>query len=592
MLTPNKSLILENISKLDDDMLTVTDFDDILFIGDLYREAFKDKIYSGSYGSIFSYDSHSIIKLNNRIQDYIIIGINNDNTYIMNHHILDGVGSIYFNHILKDITPCTMDTYGVFIVPYEERFNVAILMEKLDTLNTDDINNNLWYILFLVLYNIYIGQCLIRFNHNDLHLNNIVKKKYNEKTIKIRFNEEIIEINSIGWIPIIIDYGFCSFDLDQLRVCSHEMINYSGRAFDSYYDSFKIFESLMIYYGSNNLDPEELITTFLDVTYVNQELIDTIMIQSNLYHTININFLYVYNNDNSNNLRPIGPLNDILVKSVLEILMEKMYIKSPFRNIEIQKPIDNISKIIYVNDPYIEINNFITYHNIIYEPKVIPFHDTQPISSTLNIHMIEINNTIAQSFPMKYVAQCCKQNVFDFISGKIGVVINGTYFTPEGQPIGSSYYYPRSNNPIKDYISDYAYIIINNNNNIEIKTSLTNDEKIRLKLSDNIYMTAPLLVLNGINKFTNDKVKEKHHDIYKYGCYDNPELPPDSSRSYHNCNFIYPGQLYHLGNANPRTIMAFKDNITYFIVIEGRTQKYKGATIEQMQDFLINYLIL
>lgn len=44
-----------------------------------------------------------------------------------------------------------------------------------------------------------------------------------------------------------------------------------------------------------------------------------------------------------------------------------------------------------------------------------------------------------------------------------------------------------------------------------------------------------------------------------------------------------------MGNPNPRTILATSGNLTYFIVIEGRTEQYEGATIEQMYD-LLSYL--
>ena len=77
---------------------------------------------------------------------------------------------------------------------------------------------------------------------------------------------------------------------------------------------------------------------------------------------------------------------------------------------------------------------------------------------------------------------------------------------------------------------------------------------------------------------------KKENNVYSYSCSE------DINEDYVNCDEITPGHLNHLANPNPRSIIATKGNKTYFICIEGRTKKYKGATFEQMVDFLVNHL--
>jgi exopolysaccharide biosynthesis protein len=166
---------------------------------------------------------------------------------------------------------------------------------------------------------------------------------------------------------------------------------------------------------------------------------------------------------------------------------------------------------------------------------------------------------------------CCKKNTLDHTIKRRCVTINGTYFDTEGV-------YPNDDN--KYILAGYKQLfksVTVNNNEIKLNQDL-------LPNTVNSFISGPPLVVNG-NPFIIDLFAKHHNGTYIFTCKKNSE-----EDEYKDCDEISPGELYHIGNPNPRSIIANKGNKTYFICIEGRTKKYKGATFEQMTDFLVNYL--
>lgn len=97
-----------------------------------------------------------------------------------------------------------MDNTNPWLEFYEEEIPagafVCSIMEKLSVIPEAILGENLYYILYVVLHNIYIGQSLSKFVHGDLHLGNILCKQYNQKTIDLVYHDEIIRINNkYGW---------------------------------------------------------------------------------------------------------------------------------------------------------------------------------------------------------------------------------------------------------------------------------------------------------------------------------------------------------------------------------------------------------
>lgn len=623
MLKTNRAVILIDLldygsaSYLLDDIY-ITNEEIISNISEIHENLKKIALGSGSYGSIIDYDG-KILKMNTDLGKSVILNTFQDNKFIISTEILDGIGAILMNRVLGNQNKSIVEVYGTYIIPYDKDYIIATdengekselnigksyifatLMEKLDIITNDNISKDLWYWLIIIMNTIYIGQSKIRFNHNDLHLGNIMKRKdVTGRPINILINNTIIEIKSKGWIPVLIDFGFCTFDLDQYRVSSDEMITMSGQAFDAYYDVYKIFESLIINRDEYNINIKELVETFLNVESSNADLIDNILIRSSPDHMINVNYLYGDNPYKRILLRPLGPTYGSNVTSLLEMLVKKIDHKiiKP-SNTVLRKPVDKISTLVHTIDSSIIINEIATYYNIKYKTNAEPIHKVQEYSKILDVHMVEINNEKRDQYGYQYIASCCKENVFDFVSSRVGIAINGTYFKQNQQPVGSSYYEELDNHSIRRYLDDYAYIVIKNGN-LKIKTSLNESEKNRLLLADNVYMSAPLLVNNGKIVMTENKMLTKKYGNYKYACKSDPNNNLDDvnlgftmneDEEYLYCDYIEPGVLLHLSNANPRSIIATKGNITYFIVISGRTKNYKGATIEQMNDFLVNYL--
>src|SRR5690606_31021974 len=89
------------------------------------------------------------------------------------------------------------------------------------------------------------------------------------------------------------------------------------------------------------------------------------------------------------------------------------------------KLINTYDDVIYFEGNRFQINSFIKYENIKYVPSSIPYFREAQISSVLNIHMITIDGYMNGH---KFVSECCKSSIFDFIRRGGLVGINGTYY--------------------------------------------------------------------------------------------------------------------------------------------------------------------
>lgn len=631
-IKPNYDVILQNIETLKWQDLILDDKDIFEFLTEIYttnitldlgeipnpsryQKYGKDyidslKIGSGSYGQIYSYKD-KIIKFYNPMQggycssEGIPISIiSEENKTILENDLLESVSAIYFNKLIENYSPCHYNIYGSYILMlsleevrkgnlwkdffYIEDYNkyygdyLVTMAEKLSVIPNTMFHKNLYYILYVVLHNIYIGQTSSKFVHGDLHMWNIMYKPYKEKTIRLTYVDEIIEINNTyNFIPIIIDFGFSSFNIDKIRyVALTEPITVSGTAFDTYFDSTKLFSSLMNFYRHHKFDPSELEDIFLENKAPN---IDEYLIEPEVYRISHIYSKY----------------KPRFITDILNRLLNKLDYKVIKTHTSLPKLIDTYADVVYFSGDSFNINSFITYNNIKYKCKTIPHFTEAKYSSTLNIHMLTIDNYMNGH---KFVTQCCKRNIYDFIIDNDGIVcINGSYFDMEtkGNLFNNKYInkYMREKvvKDIKKYMDDYGYMnIINNTIDIKDKSS---------KL-DNEIVSGPLLFLNGIRTNLEEKILEKYHDDsedyydkydnhivyenekYKYSCTNKKEDDINYDKNFTKCDNIEPGELYHIGNPNPRTILATKDNLTYFIVIEGRSLQYRGASIEQMYEFL------
>lgn len=555
---------------------------------------FEDiKLGEGSYGRVFKFGNGKVLKIGLGQMYLTIKDLENKETYnniAVNNNILEGLSGIYFNDVIKSYTPAVTKINGVYVTnnrevvkyphkyPWHDMFIgnfdnngecniVSTLMESLNSMPKKTYRDNIYYILYIVLHAIYVAQSKCEFVHGDLHLGNVMFKEYPEgEDINLVFKNKIVTIKSLGWIPVIIDFGFSSFTHEGKRVSSFSTaITQSGSAFDRYFDFIKIFVSTVT---QLKVDFSKLEDCFMKNKHPKE------------YYEPDKTDRYYINKDIRSPRNILNRLLDLIPHSVERI------------DTDIIEREDLISKIIKVKEDTI-INDFCIYKNIKYKTSSRPFFTEAAYSNVLNVHLIEINK-IDDDY--KFMSVCCKQNLVDFTNdNRDSISINGTYFDMEtmGSLYNNKYRSDGFNfTMIKRYLPYYGTLDVNSSH-IAIRDKVYIDE---IGSEPNKHLlTGPVLVYDKElpkiytdidNIFSKYKGKE-----YMFTCTNKEEgMTSNMGIEYHKCSDIRPGELYHIGNPNPRTVIAIKGDTTYFIVIEGRTEEYKGASVEQMYDFLYRYL--
>ncbi len=650
-LQPNYQHILDNFDALTIEDFEVTDVDADLYLKEIdllvhnYREngetdhpsdadpllhnlnsqtIINSILGTGSYGSVVKYQNKAM-----KIFHYFPLEINfrhaaqiykTDTHYVFSPDLFEGVCSIYINKMLQNYSDCFYNTYGVYvsgfhnIISYKDELKyifswstanehnedflslpdeeilkelekhedaetIVITFDLLDPLPDEWYRhkigtNDMYYILYIILHNIYILQSVCQFVHGDLHVGNILAKKHT-KDIQLAYEDEIIVLPSKGYAPVMIDFGFASFEREGRRVVTTtEPLVASGSSYDQHYDVAKLLWSLVSHRYKVQQGYEDIEEIFLN-------------------RTGNSITTFIKTDDNEVNYDLL--MRNKLLKPVDEILaylLTKLQYTRKDQKLNFSKYIDGFYDIIQETRTNVKISEGITYRNIIYDT-VEPYWKVTPFSRKLNVHLIEIKK--ANNF--KFVNRCCKQTVYDMVKSREGVAINGSYFDLNTHEYIDEY------NPV--YIEHLGMVEVNGNgvkiqqmSNGTMTTDYNKMYKIPAqytKYNTNTFVSNPMLVYGG--KATQFDLVKRTVDrrgkqgAYLYTCEDGEVNIYDMrDPDYSSCKFIRPGELTHLGNSNPRTILATKGDITYFIVIVGRANEYTGASVEQMQDFLVNYL--
>lgn len=455
---------------------------------------------------------------------------------ILENDILTGKVLRHFSNTIRPYTPCYLETLNWTEITKEEWIE------------------NIWSILYLVLHTIDISQSLSQFLHGNLHIDNIGWKEWKEELICLR-SPDLEMKNILKKIPIIVSFDSSSFyDQGKRYKPIYEPKTLSGSSYDGKFDMITLFYSVLEHFSS------EIDLSFLENLFL-----------SNPFKTLEN---YFQSKDPLENIQTVykkcqvRPLHDIL-----DSLHEKVYV--------IQKRGNRLPK---YEDPFANIklaNNFIfkdsrtVYENIQYQCPTIPFFTHQNYSNTLNVHILTIQASNATFFTKPR-----KNNLCDFINETNAIAcINAGYFDLSTADSIFKNNITLTPSPIDiknhSYQEDYGAIRIGKNGNLIIDNQFKN-------LEDEI-IVGPLLFLNGKQTNLIEKLGEKRNGIYRYSCSD------DTNDSFHKSNNIQPGDLYHTGNPNPRSILAKRGEDVLFILIEGRTIDYKGASIDQMYN-LLSYL--
>lgn len=591
--------------------------------GDFFE---KLKLGKGAFGGVLQYNDKTLKVFN-------LMGGKDSNQfefvhtydkYIIPYRLYEGIASTCVNYLISKYTNCYYQTCGTYLLTsqvfydneqtdkfsksyitewdiespdFVDMMQTCMSMEKLEPIPLFFYNKGrkeLYYVLFIILSNINILRNICRFVHGDLHLKNIMMITSTDD-VKLTYDDQIITIPNLGWRPVLIDFGYSSFDYEKKRVSSNlEARAPSGSNFDSYFDLAKIFGSLLnfrdIQGETDFTDAEEIFSNvsgksydfYIDAKHENKY---KLLMQNNI-------------------LKPLP--------EVLNFLISKIQYTST-KTIGVPKYIDKFYEIVHFNQASLQINPFIKYYNVKYKT-IEPFWKHEPYSTILNVHVLEMNGHVDD---YKFINRCCKQTVFDFVSQQEGVAINGTYFdmthgnyikkvrtdstrSADKKTRIETYYYADVYGTVK--VLDNMVLIRPSSNTqmIQHKSYATNNiNPIFTDPNTNQFLAAPVIV-SDTSPFPLDLSRTTYGE-YMFTCSDDASKFTDQYSNVsddkdangvrmHNCKLISEGELYHIGNPNPRTVLATKGDTTYFIVIEGRTEEYKGATYDQMQDFLINYL--
>ena len=538
----------------------------------LYKEEEFDalEINSGAYGVVIKWKGDRVIKINynqSRVPNLSKNYENNKNIVYYDDFLTECLITLYFNRVIKQYSSCFFNVDDIMIISnkyYQEEINEnewtlkediyspILLMERLHVLPYLELMNDrslMCRLLYIVLHNIYIGQNIMKFIHGDLHIKNVMYKEYNNEYIELYYSDRKIMIkNTDGYVPVIVDFGFSSLELNNgKRIVKREIpLVPSGVAFDSTYDQMKLFGSLLLLFDGDEEDGLFFTKIFTKLDYFNMgEFIK---------QDEEINYNLFKHND------LIRPLDE-----VLSLLLN--HFDHEFVNNDIVYQVKEDIKVCKIKAKEgIIITNGINYKTLVYNSNIIPQNSKQKYSDKLKIHYVEIDNDRGV-----FENVCCRENTLDHTSKRKCVTINGTYFNRYG-----------------NYTNNFEYLNFMDKNVREVSRSVNINNR-RIKILDeiveetpNTFICGPLLVKDG-KAFKIDMFK-KENNVYSYSCSE------DINEDYVNCDEITPGKLNHLANANPRSIIATKGNKTYFICIRGRSSKYPGATFEQMVDFLVNHL--
>jgi exopolysaccharide biosynthesis protein len=213
--------------------------------------------------------------------------------------------------------------------------------------------------------------------------------------------------------------------------------------------------------------------------------------------------------------------------------------------------------------------------------------------SQLTYHMMTIDPDAVLKHGYRFETVCCKMDPIDYISDKVGVAINGTYFDMWNtyRPLGRyrQYWtlediYYESNIPLNTiYEPHYGWVILNDGK-LDIQQSIDIG-----RVRDG-FMAGPMLVNDGAIVFDeaklNTTVNINGRIVKIFQCQlpsplQSDFIPIGTTDTYtYNCDTLSPGVLAHASNPNPRTMLLItKSKQIVFVAVEGRTRTSPGADL-------------
>jgi hypothetical protein len=565
--------------------------------------------------------------------------------YLIPNDLSEGVISgLLSTETMFNLSPHFSKTLGTFYSPREHKYYT--FMEKYqDTYPLNDIRDA-YYILFQVAHGLLTAQELHQFTHYDLHTGNILFKAndeeylhYNVKTGGNKSRNYIL-FNDNRLITKIIDFGFSRAAIGDIVINPRVDLNIQGhRSFGSFnplYD-FTAFLGHILQSGIRRdkkfplgIQLYDLLSTDIEkillFLYNNESLDITELYMKNVKdQTIWRPHYYTKYHNNARSMTHLVNLLSLILKKygLMEEFDPTAYITREFPSVpDISETLDETNYLNYGPFKYLvrtfvnQTNKWVIKHgypSYIHTPteeslsRVFPKH-------VFHIFLIDTERAAHDGYELK--TSCCKLDPKIFMQNKRGLAINGAFYDilKSYLPVGPyrSEEFSVNKHPIpKTYANDYGVISIHNNN---IFIESLND--LEQQTDSDYFVSGPLLVDNYRRVVTDDTLYTVKDNKYIYQCrvaekdedsdspfFSESKITTDKvifnkqTKKYKrvsktdktdidipNCSKIKAGELSHIANPNPRSMLVIRDNADgmgdlAFVTVEGRGSRGDGADL-------------
>lgn len=564
------------------------------------------------------------------------------------NYLLEPFVGLYLAQKMKNYTKSFMNIYD-FQYDLSQKI-VYMICEPLEPIrNFIRTKEDYLYTVFGIIQGIDVAQKMFKYVHYDLHMGNIMGRRNpkNKRVLRVYplSNGDYLH-TYFNFEPTIIDYGHSRFETrNRIFIPRLKFFDINWYSWEPYYDLFYFF---VFQYDREKLRErgEDIITILSSLPSNRQSEIKIVMFQLlSIFFSKQFDYQNEVDRKNLNNLihflsrgrsRPftellgyINPeyrcLNTTQMMDKIAILIQDDYEKRfgqrycfdvkrletfpyfvskknygetfasiPLTNRLNTKYLHYFSQSMY---PTQQIANGILLQMFRSSDLGLTFNYTEYMhtkNSTLDpnnqyIFVATIYSNLAKSQNYKFRFDCCRVDLLTYFQNlkfTSGIGINASFFqiNTDYGPLG--YYKTRDvifDNPVpNEYLPYYAIIGIDDFGQLRID-KIENQNKY-----SQVITCGPVLVGNRKPVITESKIETERNSngLMKFQC--------EKSKQFQNvidCDSLRPGELYHIGNPNPRTALGTGSDsngkFIKFIYVEGRGNRGSGLDGAQLSNLCL-----
>lgn len=542
------------------------------------------------------------------------------------NYLVEPVFSYYLNQrMITQHTPCFMKTYG-FMYSMASSHTIHTI-EPLQTFVANNIESFAWHLLQL-FQALHIAQIQYKYTHWDLHLGNVMLRKRQHAFVSYELNMDQYIINdNQEYDVVIIDYGSNRLETDDVLLTPRAgMISNKGEnivdhySYHPFYDIYLFLISVVTRSKFSKSIKE--FTLHLLARFLRVSTLESLREKLEYFNSSSYDNKYY-------RIRPKVLVKDEIPLTALEmcqIIGNELTKNHPLHFRESTRPREGFSDSIIYDLPKTDGQLL----NVVYYPYKHMFNQPQIIADHLHCQKFEVvypplsrklynlsmksessskQHIIFVSLPLQmgnkgeFRIECCKidqRTYFQNPDIEYGVAINCTFFgvsnrenpanhldfRPMGMFVKDGQNLGVTNEHSISYKDDYRAIIIDHNGRFHIIGLNEADEWLQRGYIKYAAVSGPILIEKHTNVFPESKIYEKNIDgTYKYLC----SPPTQTYDNIKSCDRIYPGELTHGSNPNPRSALGIKDGRLYFISALGRSVETEGVDFVLFAQILENY---